>query len=71
MVRDMQYVTLNCKYRDLQIVLHSTKLKSLPLVESAGETTPQPRGSQTCHSPSRWGLSRALSLTHLFPPAQL
>ncbi|XP_059587180.1 chloride channel protein 2 isoform X2 [Alligator mississippiensis] len=35
MVRDMQYVTLNCKYRDLQIVLHSTKLKSLPLVESA------------------------------------
>ncbi|XP_019388355.1 PREDICTED: chloride channel protein 2 isoform X2 [Crocodylus porosus] len=35
MVRDMQYVTLNCKYRDLQDVLHSTKLKSLPLVESA------------------------------------
>ncbi|XP_025051693.1 chloride channel protein 2, partial [Alligator sinensis] len=35
MVRDVQYVTLNCKYRDLQDVLHSTKLKSLPLVESA------------------------------------
>lgn len=37
MVRDIRYVTLNCKYRDLQHVLHSTKLKSLPLVESAGE----------------------------------
>uniref|UniRef100_A0A8C6JCN6 Uncharacterized protein n=1 Tax=Melopsittacus undulatus TaxID=13146 RepID=A0A8C6JCN6_MELUD len=35
MVRDIRYVTLNCKYRDLQHVLHSTKLKSLPLVESA------------------------------------
>uniref|UniRef100_A0A663DWR1 Chloride voltage-gated channel 2 n=1 Tax=Aquila chrysaetos chrysaetos TaxID=223781 RepID=A0A663DWR1_AQUCH len=38
MVRDIRYVTLNCKYRDLQHVLHSTKMKSLPLVESAGET---------------------------------
>ncbi|NXH22989.1 CLCN2 protein, partial [Bucco capensis] len=35
MVRDIPYVTLNCKYRDLQHVLHSTKMKSLPLVESA------------------------------------
>ncbi|NXG74358.1 CLCN2 protein, partial [Baryphthengus martii] len=35
MVRDIRYVTLNCKYRDLQHVLHSTKMKSLPLVESA------------------------------------
>ncbi|XP_039929795.1 chloride channel protein 2 isoform X2 [Hirundo rustica] len=35
MVRDIGYVTLNCKYRDLQQVLHSTKMKSLPLVESA------------------------------------
>ncbi|NXP56654.1 CLCN2 protein, partial [Heliornis fulica] len=35
MVRDIHYVTLNCKYRDLQHVLHSTKMKSLPLVESA------------------------------------
>ncbi|XP_064372755.1 chloride channel protein 2 isoform X5 [Dromaius novaehollandiae] len=35
MVRDIRYVTLNCKYRDLQHVLHSTKMKSLALVESA------------------------------------
>ncbi|NWX42074.1 CLCN2 protein, partial [Steatornis caripensis] len=35
MVRDIRYITLNCKYRDLQHVLHSTKMKSLPLVESA------------------------------------
>ncbi|XP_067157785.1 chloride channel protein 2 isoform X4 [Apteryx mantelli] len=35
MVRDIRYITLNCKYRDLQHVLHSTKLKSLALVESA------------------------------------
>ncbi|XP_071608629.1 chloride channel protein 2 isoform X5 [Heliangelus exortis] len=35
MVRDIHYVTLNCKYRDLQHVLHGTKMKSLPLVESA------------------------------------
>ncbi|XP_042654682.1 chloride channel protein 2 isoform X5 [Tyto alba] len=38
MVRDIRYVTLNCKYRDLQHVLHSTKMKSLPLVESAAGT---------------------------------
>ncbi|XP_077204358.1 chloride channel protein 2 isoform X1 [Paroedura picta] len=35
MVRDVRYVTLNCRYRDLQDVLHSTKMKSLALVESA------------------------------------
>ncbi|NWX94149.1 CLCN2 protein, partial [Nothoprocta pentlandii] len=35
MVRDIRYVTLNCKYRDLQHVLQSTKMKSLALVESA------------------------------------
>ncbi|XP_010209274.1 PREDICTED: chloride channel protein 2, partial [Tinamus guttatus] len=35
MVRDIPYVTLNCKYRDLQHVLQSTKMKSLALVESA------------------------------------
>uniref|UniRef100_A0A8B9SMG9 Chloride voltage-gated channel 2 n=1 Tax=Anas platyrhynchos TaxID=8839 RepID=A0A8B9SMG9_ANAPL len=29
MVRDIPYVSLNCKYRDLQQVLHSTKMKSL------------------------------------------
>ncbi|KAM6122471.1 LOW QUALITY PROTEIN: chloride channel protein 2 [Pterocles gutturalis] len=35
MVRDIHYVTLNCKYRDLQHILHGTKMKSLPLVESS------------------------------------
>ncbi|XP_014795324.1 PREDICTED: chloride channel protein 2 [Calidris pugnax] len=35
MVRDIRYVTLNCKYRDLQQVLQGTKMKNLPLVESA------------------------------------
>ncbi|NXG83486.1 CLCN2 protein, partial [Stercorarius parasiticus] len=35
MVRDIHYITLNCKYRDLQHVLQSTKMKNLPLVESA------------------------------------
>ncbi|XP_066475867.1 chloride channel protein 2 isoform X1 [Tiliqua scincoides] len=35
MVRDVRYITLNCRYRDLQGVLHSTKMKSLALVESA------------------------------------
>ncbi|OPJ78969.1 chloride channel protein 2 isoform A [Patagioenas fasciata monilis] len=35
MVRDIRYVSLNCKYRDLQHVLQSTKMKNLPLVESA------------------------------------
>ncbi|NXG44560.1 CLCN2 protein, partial [Psilopogon haemacephalus] len=35
MLRDIHYITLNCKYRDLQHVLQSTKMKSLPLVESA------------------------------------
>ncbi|NXF34246.1 CLCN2 protein, partial [Nyctibius bracteatus] len=35
MVRDIRYVTLNCKYRDLQHVLRGTKMKHLPLVESA------------------------------------
>ncbi|KAF2987708.1 hypothetical protein EK904_013925, partial [Melospiza melodia maxima] len=40
MVRDIRYVTLNCKYRDLQQVLNSTKMKNLPLVESAGTAKP-------------------------------
>ncbi|NWU53388.1 CLCN2 protein, partial [Dromas ardeola] len=35
MVRDIRYITLNCKYRELQHVLQSTKMKTLPLVESA------------------------------------
>lgn len=37
MVRDVPYVSLNCKYRDLQHVLQSTKMKSLALVDSAGK----------------------------------
>lgn len=37
MVRDIRYVSLNCKYRDLQHVLQTTKMKNLPLVDSAGE----------------------------------
>eukprot|EP00076_Gallus_gallus_P024742 XP_015147031.1 chloride channel protein 2 isoform X2 [Gallus gallus] len=35
MVRDVPYVSLNCKYRDLQHVLQTTKMKSLALVDSA------------------------------------
>ncbi|NWT67231.1 CLCN2 protein, partial [Prunella himalayana] len=35
MVRDIGYVHLSCKYRDLQQLLHNTKMKNLPLVESA------------------------------------
>ncbi|XP_069753183.1 chloride channel protein 2c isoform X2 [Narcine bancroftii] len=35
MVRDIRFVIVNCKYRDLQDLLHTTKLKHLPLVESA------------------------------------
>uniref|UniRef100_A0A8C7E342 Chloride voltage-gated channel 2 n=1 Tax=Naja naja TaxID=35670 RepID=A0A8C7E342_NAJNA len=46
MVRDVRYITLNCRYRDLQDVLHSTKMKSLALVESAGSVffLPEPQG---------------------------
>ncbi|NXE76159.1 CLCN2 protein, partial [Cochlearius cochlearius] len=61
MVRDIRYVTLNCKYRDLQHVLHGTKLKSLPLVESAesmillGSIERAQVGALLCHqlSPQR------------------
>ncbi|XP_048460538.1 chloride channel protein 2-like [Rhincodon typus] len=35
MVRDIHFVIVNCKYRDLQDLLDCTKLKHLPLVESA------------------------------------
>lgn len=38
MVRDVRYITLNCCYRDLQNVLMAGHLKTLALVESAGET---------------------------------
>lgn len=38
MVRDVRYITLNCCYRDLQNVLLTGHLKTLALVESAGET---------------------------------
>lgn len=37
MVRDVRYITLNCCYRDLQNVLMTGHLKTLALVESAGE----------------------------------
>ncbi|KFR00545.1 Chloride channel protein 2, partial [Nipponia nippon] len=61
MVRDIRYVTLNCKYRDLQHVLQSTKMKSLPLVESAesmillGSIERAQVGALLCHqlSPER------------------
>ncbi|NXS43299.1 CLCN2 protein, partial [Balaeniceps rex] len=61
MVRDIRYVTLNCKYRDLQHVLHNTKMKSLPLVESAesmillGSIERAQVGALLCHqlSPQR------------------
>ncbi|NXO67602.1 CLCN1 protein, partial [Phainopepla nitens] len=34
MVQDVKFVSSNCKYRDLQEVLQSTTVKSLPLVDS-------------------------------------
>ncbi|NXM89929.1 CLCN1 protein, partial [Oenanthe oenanthe] len=34
MVQDVKFVSSNCKYRDLQAVLQSTTVKSLPLVDS-------------------------------------
>ena len=37
MVRDVRYITLNCCYRDLHNVLLTGHLKTLALVESAGE----------------------------------
>ncbi|XP_038671572.1 chloride channel protein 2c isoform X4 [Scyliorhinus canicula] len=35
MIRDIRFVIVNCKYRELQDLLLCTKLKHLPLVESA------------------------------------
>lgn len=37
MVRDVRYITLNCCYRDLHNVLMTGHLKTLALVESAGQ----------------------------------
>ncbi|NXL51694.1 CLCN1 protein, partial [Podilymbus podiceps] len=34
MVQDMKFVSSNCKYRDLQTLLQSTTVKTLPLVDS-------------------------------------
>ncbi|NXQ97541.1 CLCN1 protein, partial [Sagittarius serpentarius] len=34
MVQDVKFVSANCKYRDLQTLLQSTTVKSLPLVDS-------------------------------------
>ncbi|NWI57909.1 CLCN1 protein, partial [Calyptomena viridis] len=35
MVQDVKFISSNCKYRDLQTLLQSTTVKSLPLVDSA------------------------------------
>ncbi|NXF08418.1 CLCN1 protein, partial [Smithornis capensis] len=35
MVQDVKFVSSNCKYRDLQTLLQSTTVKTLPLVDSA------------------------------------
>lgn len=48
MVRDVRYITLNCCYRDLQNVLMVGHLKTLALVESAGE--PGCKSWSTCRS---------------------
>lgn len=44
MVQDVKFVSSNCKYRDLQTLLQSTTVKTLPLVDSpgqqSGETSP-------------------------------
>lgn len=49
MVRDVRYITLNCCYRDLHNVLLTGHLKTLALVESAGETQTQQRNNyQQC-----------------------
>lgn len=42
MVRDVRYITLTCCYRDLQSVLMVGHLKTLALVESAGELENRP-----------------------------
>ncbi|NXC75976.1 CLCN2 protein, partial [Anhinga anhinga] len=75
MVRDIRYVTLNCKYRDLQDVLQSTKMKSLPLVESTesmillGSIERAQVGALLCHqlSPQR----RLQALRHRLSEASI
>lgn len=37
MVQDVKFVSSNCKYRDLQTLLQSTTVKTLPLVDSPGK----------------------------------
>lgn len=37
MVQDVKFVSSNCTYRDLQSVLQSTTVKTLPLVDSPGK----------------------------------
>uniref|UniRef100_A0A8C3BQ04 Chloride channel protein 1 n=1 Tax=Cairina moschata TaxID=8855 RepID=A0A8C3BQ04_CAIMO len=37
MVQDVKFVSSNCKYRDLQTLLQSTTVKTLPLVDSPGQ----------------------------------
>lgn len=71
MVRDIRYVTLNCKYRDLQHVLQSTRMKSLPLVESAGETraggSADARASHEARQDGGEGLVNAVSGANTAP----
>lgn len=38
MVRDVQYITLSCSYRDLLNILMKSRLKALPLLKSAGKS---------------------------------
>lgn len=46
MVRDVRYITLNCTYRDLHDVLLTGHLKTLALVEDAGEDDGGMRGRE-------------------------
>jgi len=70
MVRDIRYITLNCCYRDLHNVLLAGKLKTLALVESAGETRTHTcthteelkAGLETCFCSSR---SRPMPMSRL------
>lgn len=45
MVQDVKFVSSNCKYRDLQTLLQSTTVKTLPLVDSPGKQLVFPEDS--------------------------
>uniref|UniRef100_A0A4W3HV87 Chloride channel protein n=1 Tax=Callorhinchus milii TaxID=7868 RepID=A0A4W3HV87_CALMI len=51
MVRDIRFVMVNCKYRDLQDLIQSTKLKHLPLKHTVGYCHPSPSPSPLLSSP--------------------